>query len=215
MSAEEKLYDALAAEALRLNRKLQKTEWLAVARPILAAIGKERKKAAVAAGAEAIYEAYPKKVGRDDALKAISAALKKHPPEYLLDKTQQFAAAVNSWPSSYRYKTDGRDTCPHPATWFNQGRFQDDPREWRRAGARSGPDRPTAVSAPTAAQEEAAQQEADALRARYLAMPEPEKGSFEHSLWLEARRNVPVADVAAAMTAPILAEEDRQKHRRT
>jgi hypothetical protein len=88
--------------------------------------------------AELIYQAYPRHIAKDDALKAITTALKKHEFEYLLDKTTQFGEAVKSWPSSYRYMKDGRDTCPYPASWFNAGRFMDEPHEWRRHGARTG-----------------------------------------------------------------------------
>ncbi len=177
----------------------------------LAKAGRERRKAAVAEGAQAIYDAYPKKVGVEDALKSITAALKKHPAAYLLDKTQQFAAAVKSWPSSYRYKIDGRDTCPHPATWFNQGRYADDPSEWRRAGARSGPDRPAAVTHAATAEQEA---DADEGRRRLAEGPEPEKGTLAHACWLEARTNALVRDVTKAATAPIHQLEDDQNRRR-
>jgi len=98
---------------------------------------KQRKKSGVLPEAEQVYALFPKKVGKDDALKSISAALKKHPLAFILDKTNQFAEAVNSWPTSYRYGKDGRDFCPHPATWFNDGRYQDDAKEWKRFGARN------------------------------------------------------------------------------
>lgn len=213
MKPAEKLYSALADRAGLLGRQLKKAEWLETAEMFLASFVRERRKAAVAEGAEAIYEAYPKRVGKDDALKAITAALKRHPAEYLLDKTTQFAAAVQSWPSSYRYKTDGRDTCPHPATWFNQGRFQDDPREWRRAGARSAPEHRPAPAAQTKEQADEIARDAEAMRQRYLAMPEPESGTLDHSLWVEARRNSAIATVSDAATAPVKQIENEQRFR--
>jgi len=99
---------------------------------------KARKRADVSTDAEQIYALYPKHVGRDDALRAITAALKKNSLEYLLDKTNQFRECVESWPTSYRYFQDGGDRCPHPATWFNSGRYADAPSEWRRHGSKSG-----------------------------------------------------------------------------
>jgi hypothetical protein len=105
---------------------------------IRGAAKKERKKASILPDAEQVYALYPKKVGKEDALRAISNALKKNALPYLLDKTNQFKECVESWPSSYRYFTDGGDRCPHPATWFNAGRYADDPREWKRHGARTG-----------------------------------------------------------------------------
>lgn len=73
---------------------------------------------------QAIYEAFPKKVGRPAALKAIVRASKSTPAEKLLELTQTYAKAV-----------DGTDPqfIPHPATWFNQERFNDKPETWTHA----------------------------------------------------------------------------------
>lgn len=72
--------------------------------------------------AEDIYEAYPLKVGKPVALRAIQKAMAKLAPELLLQKTKQFAASRKG-DSSF---------VPHPATWFNQDRFNDDPATWVR-----------------------------------------------------------------------------------
>jgi hypothetical protein len=71
-----------------------------------------------------IYRAYPRQVGRGAALKAIARALHTHPPDVLLAKVREFAASplVKSSPAEY---------VPHPATWFNAGRYDDDPAEWQ------------------------------------------------------------------------------------
>lgn len=215
MTPEGKLFDLLFAESQRVNRKLTRVEWLAVTGAFLKSLAKERRKAAVADGAEEVYVMYPKKVGHDDALRAITAALKKHPKEYLLDKTAQFAEAVAGWPSSYRYFQDGGDRCPNPSTWFNQGRFADDPREWRRGGARN----PGPSSKSTAPKEappdpaKLAQDDADAL-ARMLASPEPEKGTLGHSLWLEARRGALVESVTEGFTGQVKEVEQEQRLRK-
>lgn len=71
--------------------------------------------------AETIYCAYPKKKGREEALKAISKALKKTPFDDLLSKTQAFARVRPSPSDKF---------TPLPATWFNQGRYNDDPLTW-------------------------------------------------------------------------------------
>ena len=68
-----------------------------------------------------IYEAYPRKVGKAAGLIAILRALRSRPPEFLLERTQRFAKAI-SWQEP-RF-------IPHPATWFSQERFDDDPAEW-------------------------------------------------------------------------------------
>jgi hypothetical protein len=72
--------------------------------------------------AEEIYQAYPLKVGKPAALKAIQRALTKEPFEALLAKTLRFAAA----------KGTDLAYCPHPSTWFNQDRYNDDPATWIR-----------------------------------------------------------------------------------
>lgn len=72
-------------------------------------------------GAESIYAAYPKKVGRPTAIKAIEKAILKFGVPLLLEKTKAFADA----------RAGNLDFVPHPATWFNQERFNDDPSTWR------------------------------------------------------------------------------------
>lgn len=65
-----------------------------------------------------IYEAYPKRVARRAALKAIAAARKRgHPPDFLLGKTQAYAKSCA-----------GKDVqfIPYPATWFNGDRFMEE-----------------------------------------------------------------------------------------
>lgn len=76
--------------------------------------------------AEGIYKAYPKKVGKPLALKAIRKALKDHDGAELLHSTQAFAAM---WAS-----VKDKDYCPNPATWFHQQRFNDDPETWKPRG---------------------------------------------------------------------------------
>lgn len=78
-----------------------------------------------------IYAAYPRKVGRDKAFKAIDKALHRSALSAveMLARVQAFATAAETWADS------DREFIPHPATWFNQGRYDDDPREWQRASA--------------------------------------------------------------------------------
>ena len=81
---------------------------------------------------ESIYLAYPKHVGKQAALKAIAQALKTIPSARLLECSRAYAAAVATWPAEHR------DFIPHPAKWFNDGRFDDDPGEWVRGKNSSG-----------------------------------------------------------------------------
>lgn len=73
--------------------------------------------------AEEIYQAYPRKVGKPAALRKIRTALHTLPGPQLLERTQAYAQA-----------TAGSDPqfIPHPATWFYQERFNDDPTTWTR-----------------------------------------------------------------------------------
>jgi hypothetical protein len=62
------------------------------------------------------WQAYPRKVGRGAAEKAFSAAIAKGA------SAADIAAGLNrqTWPEDPRF-------VPHPATWLNQARWQDDP----------------------------------------------------------------------------------------
>lgn len=82
------------------------------------ALSKEEK-----AEAETIYEIYPRKVGKPVAVKAIAKAIKGHTFEHVKTRTTDFAKAWEGGDLTY---------CPHPATWFNQDRFNDSPDEWIR-----------------------------------------------------------------------------------
>lgn len=68
---------------------------------------------------ELIYDAYPKKVGKPEAFRAIRKALEKVGFDYLLEKTKAYAMAVSKTSVDSRY-------IPHPSTWYNQERFNDD-----------------------------------------------------------------------------------------
>lgn len=88
--------------------------------------------------AEAIYAAYPRKVGKMAALKAIQKAISAHAiagmghvtgkaaGEAILKATVAYAAAVATWPAR------DRAYIPHASTWFNRGSYLDDPKEWQR-----------------------------------------------------------------------------------
>lgn len=89
-----------------------------------------KKKKGVAADAERIYAAYPRKVAKDAAVRAIAKRLAAGcDPEDLLSKVTAYATATDRWAEH------DRQFIPHPATWFNRGSFDDDPAEWTRAEA--------------------------------------------------------------------------------
>lgn len=73
---------------------------------------------------EAIYQAYPRHTAKADAIKAIKKALTTIAGDKLLAKVQEYAAANNGRPDT--------NYLPHPATWFNGHRWEDDPTEWTK-----------------------------------------------------------------------------------
>jgi len=75
------------------------------------------------AQAESIYQQYPRRVAKPRAIPAIKKAIKAIGYANL-------AVIV----SQYRKATEGADLqyIPHPATWFNQERYNDDPQTWTR-----------------------------------------------------------------------------------
>jgi hypothetical protein len=82
--------------------------------------------------AEAIYQAYPRKAARLDAIKAILMALRQVPYETLVERVKAFAKATEGADKQY---------IPYPASWIRAGRWDDDPEEWSRMG-RKGPQQP-------------------------------------------------------------------------
>jgi hypothetical protein len=78
---------------------------------------------------EEIYQAYPRKVAKPKALKAIEAALKKTSYDELLSAVSEYAKSRDGQDSKY---------TPHPATWFNAERWHDDRNEWKSSNGRPG-----------------------------------------------------------------------------
>ena len=85
--------------------------------------GKERKEKNILLDSEIqeIYSAYPRKVGKAEALRKINMAGRKYSFEFLIGKVREYAKATNGKDKQY---------IPYPATWFHQERFNDDPSEW-------------------------------------------------------------------------------------
>jgi len=88
--------------------------------------------------AEQIYAAYPYKVGRPVALRAITKALRNHTFDFLLERTQEFAKIRNG----------DKSFIPNPSTWFNQERFNDDPSTWKRSSDNKPPVRRENINVP-------------------------------------------------------------------
>jgi hypothetical protein len=89
--------------------------------------------------AEAIYQQYPRKVGKRSALKSIDNAIVRlfdgelagvkmtweQAEEYLISRTRLFANSPAGQKGSY---------TPYPATFFNRGSYMDSPEEWWAEG---------------------------------------------------------------------------------
>lgn len=71
--------------------------------------------------AMALYMAYPRKVARAAALKAIKKALRQESFESLIEAVLAYAESRKGQDKQY---------TPYPATWFNQERWADDREEW-------------------------------------------------------------------------------------
>ncbi len=90
---------------------------------------RKRQGLVVSPGCHRLYALYPRHIGKEAALKAIGKALEKEPEEKLVAAVNRFKFATDRWPK------DERQFIPHPATWFNEGRYEDDPAEWDRGHA--------------------------------------------------------------------------------
>lgn len=66
------------------------------------------------------WEAYPRKVGKDAARKAFA---KRRPDDALLAR---MLAAIASQAAGEQWRRDGGQFIPHPSTWLNEGRWQDE-----------------------------------------------------------------------------------------
>lgn len=85
--------------------------------------GKGTSTHALRARFDVFWQAYPKKVGKDAALKEW---LKRSPDAELLEVMLATLAAQRA---SAQWRKDGGEFIPHPRTWLHQGRWQDEVRQ--------------------------------------------------------------------------------------
>lgn len=83
---------------------------------------RSRKSRTASDAAQKVYEAYPRKVAKPRALKAIETALTKLGFDALLAAVTRYAKSVEDKDAEF---------IPHPATWFNDERWTDVPSEKR------------------------------------------------------------------------------------
>lgn len=75
---------------------------------------------------EVVWAAYPKKVGKREALPVIRAIIRERGFDFILERVKAYAAAVAQWP------TEDRCYIPDPVRWFRRGRYDDDTTAWER-----------------------------------------------------------------------------------
>jgi hypothetical protein len=93
----------------------------------------------------AIYEKYPRKEGKGAALEAIRKAVARlvkgedpHPPMVKIEAQRYLMRRVLEYERSPVGRQEDKVKLPHPATWFNQKRYDDDQANWHRTEAFNG-----------------------------------------------------------------------------
>jgi uncharacterized protein YdaU (DUF1376 family) len=81
---------------------------------------KEKQPTALSVRFDEFWKAYPKKIGKDAAKKAFE---KRKPDAVML---VQMVNAINFQRRTAAWQKDGGQFIPNPATWLNQGRWQDE-----------------------------------------------------------------------------------------
>lgn len=78
------------------------------------------------------WKAYPKKVGKQDALKSFK---KIKPNQELVDK---MISVINDAKDTEQWTKNGGQYIPNPSTWLNQGRWEDDISTYTRRTSAEG-----------------------------------------------------------------------------
>lgn len=89
---------------------------------------------------EVFWNAYPKRVGKKIAEKSWLVAVKGQSLLASVGGRKNAIALILEAATLFAASPKGKgEWCPHPATWLNQNRFEDDPAEWNRTDDRSKP----------------------------------------------------------------------------
>jgi hypothetical protein len=83
---------------------------------------------------ETFWSLYPRKVGKQAALRAFTKATKEANPNLILGGLDRFVNDPNLPPKQF---------LPHAATWLNEGRWEDEPYPNRKTGERPKPEAET------------------------------------------------------------------------
>ena len=96
-----------------------------------------------------IYAEYPRKVGKQDAIKGIEKSIVTISKRTAAENHEAFNGDINlaaGWlksrtvlyANSPQGQREDKKYIPHPATWFNGARYDDDSETWKYAGASNG-----------------------------------------------------------------------------
>lgn len=91
--------------------------------------------------AESVYAEYPRKIGKPPALKAIEKALRSPPEGVSLEDWPDMLRDITARYAQHR-KGEDQTYTPHPATWFNEARYNDDPSTWKSRQPHGKPHQP-------------------------------------------------------------------------
>lgn len=91
------------------------------------------------------WTAYPRRVGKAAAFRAHQKAAKRVRDEHGISPAEAHTRILEAATAFAGTPKAKGDFCPHPSTWLNQGRYDDDPATWQDAGDSRGK-RPVATS---------------------------------------------------------------------
>ena len=76
---------------------------------------------------EAIWELFPKRVGKKSAIALLERAIRDYAKEWELDALDDACDWMRERVDEMAKRYDGTDEkfIPHPATWLRQGRYED------------------------------------------------------------------------------------------
>lgn len=97
--------------------------------------GKDNAPAADAGDFAAWWSTYPKKVGKQAAQPCWQRAVKKIQQDRKTSRSSAIEALLETTRKFSQTPKAKGEFCPNPATWLNQGRWDDDPAAWESAPA--------------------------------------------------------------------------------
>lgn len=81
---------------------------------------------------EAWWVIYPRRVAKENTLKAFNKALPKITTRHGISRSEALERLMRVTRSFAASPKARGEFCPHPSTWLNQGCYEDDPSDWQR-----------------------------------------------------------------------------------